>query len=349
MDTPVKWTRRELLRRGSMLGAVAPLAVLAACTQSAPPATPTIVATAAPAQVAAEKVRLTFGKGGLATVAQTRGVFEPSLRDKGIGVEWIGPFPNHAPTMQAVSARSADFSFGGSTTPALAALLAGHPLKFVQMVFSRPRETAILVLPQSGIRKVSDLVGKKVAANRSGLGEFLLIAALEKYSVPREQVETVYMDPPDAEPAFATGKVDAWSMWTGGREVAEVKYGAVPIFVEEDELAPDGQIDFGSYLVRDDYVKDHLNTIRAVMAAWKVEADWAAANQDEYITIINKDSGYPPEVVAKQAAYRSTSRYSAMTPEVVAQLQKSADWLAPRKIIPGQIEVARYAVDISAA
>ncbi|MBV9897247.1 MAG: aliphatic sulfonates ABC transporter substrate-binding protein [Chloroflexi bacterium] len=308
MDSKVKWTRRELLRRASAVGAVVPVALLAACTQSTPSASPTpavapVGQTVAPATAAAEKVRLTYGKGGLATVAQTRGVFEPSLRERGIGVEWIGPFPNHAPTMQAVSARSADFSFGGSTTPALAALLAGQPLNFVQMVFARPRE----------------------------------------------KVETVYMDPPDAEPAFATRKVDAWSMWNGGREVAEVKYGPVPIFVEEDELPPDGQIDFGSYLVRDDYVKDHLDTIRAVMAAWKVEAEWAAANQDDYIAIINNDSGYPPEVVAKQAAYHSASRYSAMSSDVVAQLQKSADWLAPRKIIPGQIEVARYAVDISGA
>ncbi|MBV9577991.1 MAG: NrtA/SsuA/CpmA family ABC transporter substrate-binding protein, partial [Chloroflexi bacterium] len=274
-----KLTRRSLLRRGSLLGLLGPLALAAACASPAgtdvvAPSTPTdaghapgstpapgnlqAASTSAPLQTANEKVRLTYGKGGLATVAQTRGVFEPSLLQQGISVEWIGPFPNHAPTMQAVSARSADFSFGGSTTPALAALLAGQPLKFVQMVYSRPRETAILVLPQSGIQQVADLVGKKVAANRSGLGEFLLIAALEKYDVPRDKVETVYMDPPDSEPAFATGKVDAWSMWSGGREVAEVKYGAVPIFVEENELSPDQQIDFGSYLVRDDYVNDHL-------------------------------------------------------------------------------------------
>jgi sulfonate transport system substrate-binding protein len=251
--------------------------------------------------------------------------------------------------MQAVSARSADFSFGGSTTPALAALLAGQPLKFVQAVFTRPREAAILALPESGIQKVADLVGKKVAANRSGLGEFLVIAALEKYDIPRDKIDTVYMDPPDAEPAFATGKVDAWSMWSGGREVAEVKYGARPIFVEEDEIPPDAQVDFGSYLVRDDYVRDHLNTIRAVMVAWKVEAEWAAANQEQYIQIINKDSGYPPEVVAKMAAYHTASKYTPLTSDVVAQLQKSADWLAPRKIIPGQIEVVRYVVDISAA
>ena len=137
MSTNVKWTRRELLCRGSVLGLVAPVALLAACAQPTPPVSPAAppqptwvekcqpAPTVAPAPVAAERPRLTFGKGGLATVA---------------------------------------------------ALLAGQPLKFVQAVFTRPREAAILALPQSGIQKVADLVGKKVAANRSGLGEFLLIA-----------------------------------------------------------------------------------------------------------------------------------------------------------------------------
>jgi sulfonate transport system substrate-binding protein len=273
----------------------------------------------APAPVAAERPRLTFGKGGLATVAQTRGVFEPSLRAQGISVEWIGPFPNHAPTMQAVSARSADFSFGGSTTPALAALLAGQPLKFVQAVFTRPREAAILALPQSGIQKVADLVGKKVAANRSGLGEFLLIAALEKYDIPRDKIDTVYMDPPDAEPAFATGKVDAWSMWSGGREVAEVKYGARPIFVEEDEIPPDAQVDFGSYLVRDDYVKDHLNTIRAVMAAWKVEAEWATANQEPTRFRIGRQQLVDRRIVRRAFCARFTARLTRRTSMPIAK------------------------------
>ena len=71
-----------------------------------------------------DKVRLTWGPGGLTLVAKQRGVFEKRLADQGIKVEWLGPFPNHAPTLQAVVGGSADFSFGGSTTPALATLIA---------------------------------------------------------------------------------------------------------------------------------------------------------------------------------------------------------------------------------
>src|SRR3954454_20718552 len=90
-------TRRALLRCASYLGLLAPLTLAAACAPPSPsgsrePPPPTPAApgqpaatqsapatpqphlaqpapTGAPAQIAGEKVRLTFGKGGLATAA----------------------------------------------------------------------------------------------------------------------------------------------------------------------------------------------------------------------------------------------------------------------------------------
>ena len=78
-------------------------------------------------------------------------------------MEWVGPFPNHAPSIQAVVGDSADFSFGGSTTPALAAILAGSPLVFAQFAGVEPRTTSIIAKDSSGINSVPDLVGKSVA------------------------------------------------------------------------------------------------------------------------------------------------------------------------------------------
>ncbi|MFX7548705.1 ABC transporter substrate-binding protein, partial [Acinetobacter baumannii] len=95
-----------------------------------------------------------------------------------------------------------DFGFGGSTTPALAAMIAGSPLVFTQFAVVEPRSTALLAKDGSGLNKVSDLVGKTVAVNRSGLGEFLLVAALEKHGIARDKVNFVYLNPPDAGPAF---------------------------------------------------------------------------------------------------------------------------------------------------
>src|SRR6202171_4986762 len=63
-----------------------------------------------------DTVRLTWGLSGLNLIAKERGEFQKVLGKDGLKVEWLGPFPNHAPTLQAVTGGSADFSFGGSTT-----------------------------------------------------------------------------------------------------------------------------------------------------------------------------------------------------------------------------------------
>ena len=286
-----------------------------------------------------KKVRLTYGA---ISVPKTRGVFEKTLNDQGIDVEWVGPFPNHAPTLQAVATNTADFSFGGSSTPADQALLSGNKLVFVGWSKSTPRTSSIIALPNSGITGVKDLAGKKVAVNKAGLGEFLLVAALEKYNVPRDSVTFTYLNPPDAAPAFGAGKVDAWSIWSGPLELAEVQYGAKRIFEDGKEL--DKQIDFGSYLVREDYAKKEADTIRKVIAAYQAEQDWANANPAEAQKIGNAVSKYPQGVVDKLVAENVQVTWSLIDDDGIAQLQAGADWLSAHKVLSDKINIADHAV-----
>ena len=288
---------------------------------------------------ARRKVRLTYGAS---SVAKMRGVFERTLAAEGIDVEWIGPFPNHAPTLQAVATNTADFSFGGSSTPAAQAILSGAKLSFVSWTTTLPRTTSILVLPSSPIQRVSDLVGKTVAVNKAGVAEFLLVAALEKYAVPRERVNVVYLNPPDAAAAFAAGKVDAWAIWSGPRDVAEVQHGARRIFEEGKEL--DFQIDFGTYLVRDDYARREPDLIRHVLRAQQAELEWTNANFAEATELGRQVSKYPQAVVDRMIAEPQVSTLRFIDDEGLAKLQAGADWLAARKVISGKLDVAAHAV-----
>ena len=133
---------------------------------------------------------------------------------------------------------------------------------FTQFVVYEPRTTAIIARNDSGISEVEDLVGKSVAVNRSGLGEFLLVAALEKHKVDRSQVKFVYLNPPDAAPALASGKVDAWAMWSPGVDIAKLEYKAHDIFLEGRDL--DFQIDYTSYLTTRKFATDNPALVRAV-------------------------------------------------------------------------------------
>ncbi|MCA6121291.1 NrtA/SsuA/CpmA family ABC transporter substrate-binding protein [Bradyrhizobium sp. WSM 1704] len=288
-----------------------------------------------------DTVRLTWGLSGLNLIAKERGEFEKLLARDGIKVEWLGPFPNHAPTLQAVTGGSADFSFGGSTTPALAAIVAGSPLVFTQFVVYEPRTTAIIARDDSGINKVEDLVGKSVAVNRSGLGEFLLVAALEKHKVDRSAVKFVYLNPPDAAPALVSGKVDAWSMWSPGVDIARLEYKAHDIFLEGRDL--DFQIDYTSYLTTRKFATDNPALVRAVNDAFRAEGKWISANSKDAEYIAQKAGKYSDQVRDQFIAMNRQYRYFPVSDEkFLSELQKAADWLVAREVLPEAVKVTDH-------
>ncbi|KIU44849.1 MULTISPECIES: NrtA/SsuA/CpmA family ABC transporter substrate-binding protein [Bradyrhizobium] len=292
-----------------------------------------------------DTVRLTWGLSGLNLIAKERGAFEKQLARDGIKVEWLGPFPNHAPTLQAVTGGSADFSFGGSTTPALAAIIAGSPLVFTQFVVYEPRTTAIIARDDSGINKIEDLVGKSVAVNRSGLGEFLLVAALEKHKVDRAKVKFVYLNPPDAAPALASGKVDAWSMWSPGVDIARLEYKAHDIFLEGRDL--EFQIDYTSYLTTRKFATDNPALVRAVNDAFRAEGKWISENSKDAEYIAQKAGKYSDQVRDQFIALNRQYRYFAANDEnFLAELQRAADWLAARKVLPEPVKVTDHLAQI---
>jgi sulfonate transport system substrate-binding protein len=288
-----------------------------------------------------DTVRLTWGLSGLNLIAKERGEFEKVLAKDGIKVEWLGPFPNHAPTLQAVTGGSADFSFGGSTTPALAAIIAGSPLVFTQFVVYEPRTTAIIARDDSGINKIEDLVGKSVAVNRSGLGEFLLVAALEKHKIDRTAVKFVYLNPPDAAPALASGKVDAWSMWSPGVDIARLEYKAHDLFLEGRDL--EFQIDYTSYLTTRKFATDNPALVRAVNDAFRAEGKWVSDNSKDAEYIAQKAGKYSDQVRDQFIAMDRKYRYFLVNDEnFIAELQRAADWLVARKVLPEPVTITDH-------
>lgn len=234
---------------------------------------------------------------------------------------------------------SAELSFGGSTTPALAAIIAGSPLVFSLFTVVEPRTTAIIVKDSSGIQSIADLSGKSVAVNRSGLGEFLLVAALEKYKVDRKSVKFVYLNPPEAAPAFGSGQVDAWSMWSPQVDIARSQYKGHDIFLEGRDL--DFQIDFNSWLVRKDFAQRNPDIVKAVNAAFAAEADWASQHTVEAETITQSQGHYSNEIRDALIAQKRHYQIHATTDQPFLQeLQRAAGWLSKRGVLPEPITIA---------
>jgi sulfonate transport system substrate-binding protein len=245
------------------------------------------------------------------------------------------------PTIQAVVGGSADFSFGVSATSALAAILAGSPLVFTLFAVVEPRTTAIIVKDGSGINSVSDLVGKTVAVNRSGLGEFILVAALGKYHVDRSRVKVVYLNPPEAAPAFGSGQVDAWAMWSPGVDLARSQYKGHDVCLEGRDL--DFQIDFNSWLIRKEFAERNRDLVAAVNAAFATEAEWASAHSAEAETISQIQGHYDNAIRDMFISWkRQYQIHRADDQAFLAELQRAADWLSAREVLPDQVHVADH-------
>jgi len=332
----VSLTRRQLLLAAGGLLASAAAAPLLSAQAAEPPRKLTRNT---------DTVRIGWGYGALPDIAKQRGVFEKTLAAKNIKVEWVGPFPNHAPSIQAVVGGSADFGFWGSTTPALAAMLAGSPIVFTGFDVYSPRSTAIIVKKSSGINSVADLAGRKVAVNRSGLGEFLLIAALEKHHIDRDKVEFVYLNPPDAAPAFAQGRVDAWSMWSPAVDIARYSNDAKDIFNEGRDL--DFLIDYSSLVTRRKFTEENSELVRAVLDAYYVEGAWQSAHAADSELLVQKEAKYPDQVRDYLTSLKRVNQFHEPDDAAfMAQFQRAADWLAQRKIINAPIKVADYSVKV---
>jgi sulfonate transport system substrate-binding protein len=171
-----------------------------------------------------------------------------------------------------------------------------------------------------------------------------VVAALEKHGVAKDDVRLVYLNPPEAAPAFAAKPVDAWSIWSGPLEKAEVENSARAIFVEGDEL--DRQIDFSTFLVREDHAEAEPDTIRTVVLAYKAETDWANQHQAEAQTIVNEVARYAQPVVDRIISKGVTTEWGFIDAKAISELQYGADWLSERGVLSDRIEVAEHAVKL---
>ncbi len=181
--------------------------------------------------------------------------------------------------------------------------------------------------------------------NRSGLGEFILVAALEKYKVDRSQVKFVYLNPPDAAPALASGKVDAWAMWSPGVDIAKLEYKAHDIFLEGRDL--DFQIDYTSYLTTRKFATENPALVSAVNDAFRAEGKWISENSRDAEYIAQKAGKYSDQVRDQFIAMNRQYRYFAANDwQFVANLQKATDWLVARKVLPEPVKVTDHLAEV---
>jgi sulfonate transport system substrate-binding protein len=280
-------------------------------------------------------VRIAYQKSGLALVAIQRGIVEKQLAEQGILVSWVGPLADAPTGYETLRARSADF-FSSATAPAISALAAGTPMKFVAATRSTAEGRAFLVNKSSPIQSVQELVGKSVAVQRGNVAEYTLLKTLEFDGIDKDRVNRVYISPQDAAVALWQGKVDAWVTWDPYVSIAETQGNAR--IIADGSAAPD----YGVTVVRSDLLDSQPDVVTKVMRALQTEAAWADDHLSDATQLEIQQQNLPPDVAA---AVASRPRRYALLPvddTVVSSMQGVASWLSDAGVIP-------YAVNVSGA
>jgi sulfonate transport system substrate-binding protein len=258
-----------------------------------------------------------------------------------VKVVWVGPFPALAPQIEAMNAGSLDFAVGGAT--AFSSALSGSaPVTVFGFEPMRPSYEGILVPQGSKLKNAQDLIGKKIAVNRGGTGEYLLLKALARHNIAVSQVTRAYLSPPDAASAFALKQVDAWAVWDPFNSIAQINQGGL-MLLQSDAIGSDNAI---VTVVRTGFLQQHRGVTRLVFRALQHEDEWAIAHRNEASAIWAKANHLSAKISTMLASHASLP-LSHVGPKQVAQIDRVAEFMYDHKLIPQKPNVSAHVVDLS--
>src|ERR671937_2004129 len=205
-------------------------------------------------------------------VLKEQGLLEKEFAKDGITIRWVQTLGSNK-ALEFLNAGSIDF---GSTagSAALVSKINGNPIKSIY-VYSRPEWTALVTRKDSPITKVADLKGKRVAVTRGTDPHIFLVRALLEAGLSEKDITPVLLQHADGKTALIRGDVDAWAGLDPMMAQAEVENGAKLFYRNRNANT------WGILNVREQFLKDHPDLVKRVLAVYEEARKYSLANYDE--------------------------------------------------------------------
>ena len=279
-----------------------------------------------------KELKIGYQKAGLPVIARQQHLIEKALESDGVSVSWV-EFTAGPPLVEALNVGAVQVGWTGDAPP-IFGQAAGSALVYVAALPSNGAGEAIIAKPDSGISSVKDLKGRKVGVGKGTSAHNLLVAALEKEGIGFDEITPVYLSPADAAAAFASDKIDAWSIWDPFFAIAETRHKPNVLVRSSDILSVNTY-----FLANRDFAAEHPDAIGKTLAALSVAADWADKNREKVAAALHEVTGVPLDAQTL-AANRATFGVGPVTPEVIINQQETADRFHRLKLIPKAINIA---------
>ncbi|WP_424535029.1 NrtA/SsuA/CpmA family ABC transporter substrate-binding protein [Sphaerisporangium viridialbum] len=291
------------------------------------------------------------GNAGPLAYAKREGILEKRLKAVGASVEWGGSYASFTATIDAVHSGSVNV-LAGAISPAVGYLANSPDIKIFSVTDpitdpAAPQTDGLVVAPDSPVKSVKDLVGRQVAVNKGGKGEYLLLLALEKAGVPVDQVKRVYLNPDQGASAFATGKVDAW--WAIVKAYPEVVAKGARVIVHGRDL---DDRDLTIAAARDELLDQHPEAVRVYLDVLRELTAEAKQEPEKFENVFLKQgptavTGPRLELDIATAKYANIPR--TVTKDDGANIQEVAGLFQKYGVVSGSIDPADVLFDLDAA
>lgn len=284
------------------------------------------------------------GNSGVLALGKKDGSLDKALAEVGAKVRWTGSAGPFAPAAQAMNADQLDIATG-SITSGITSLAQRPGFKFFTAVDPDAVGEGILVKNGSGIGSVADLVGKKVAVNQGGTGEYLLLKALAKAGIPADKVKRVYLRPDQTAAVFNAGKVDAWAVWAT-YAVAEIGSGKAHFVADGAAIGSDN---YSLNAVRTGFAEQHPEIVKAL---YRYLHDASAKEKQNPAAYLNVFTDVGPTAVTGKAKEvqtgftREGGTVDPIGPEDIERFEDVAGFYAEQKVTTEKVDVAAHLLDI---
>ncbi len=252
-----------------------------------------------------------------AFLAQENGIF----RKHGLNVEFA---PAANPTAVVAAMLSGQQQFGFVTDPVLINVnTTGTPLKCVSPVVGRQpsdpaRDTTTLVAAKgSGISRVADLAGKKVAmVQLNSLNSLGVQALAAKAGIDYKSVQLIQIPFPQMPAALNQGRVQAAVIVAPFVQTA-IDQGATVITHPNQQLFAGGTT--VCFAALDRYIRDHEAEVTAFNAAMREAILYTKDHESEAKATLVKHMDLTPEVAQKQVL--QTDWNTTLDPTTIEKVQ----------------------------
>ncbi|KQS89464.1 MULTISPECIES: aliphatic sulfonate ABC transporter substrate-binding protein [unclassified Rhizobium] len=227
----------------------------------------------------------------VSVLLKKEGLLEKEFEKDGIKVTWVQSAGSNK-ALEFLNSESIDF---GSTAGA-AALIArvnGNPVKSIY-VYSRPEWTALVTRPDTGITKVEDLKGKKIAVTRGTDPHIFLTRALADAGLTDKDVSLVLLQHADGKLALLRGDVDAWAGLDPLMASAELEGGA-KLFHRKPENNTWGVLN-----TTETFANEHPDIVNRVIATYEVARAEAIKDPAALKVALVEAAKLPEPVIEKQ-------------------------------------------------